>query len=230
MDSSTGVDIVMTFKDLTKVLRDRVQREDRDRGMTLIELLVYMILLGIVLSLIMTIMISVMRKQREIVALSEANNETQTVVSSIDMAISNAANFTLIQRDDGGQVLIAKTQNTLLNEDTPRCVAYYYDAASKSIYSANDSANNASPRSRAAANAAAAAPTHWPLVLDSIVLVPGMPGPFSTGLDAAGEQLPGNSVGIHFQVETIPDRAPLTVKSTTAMRSVGGDSIPGSCW
>jgi len=69
----------------------RAQRRAQDEGFTLVELLVYMILLGLVLAGVGAIVLQSIKGQRQVVSISQAAGGAQGVVRSINLAVRNAA-------------------------------------------------------------------------------------------------------------------------------------------
>ena len=203
-------------------------REDNERGMTLVELLVYMILLGLVLAIIGSLMINTVKKQTEVVRISESNNTAQTVISAVDMAVSNASGFRL--RTDvvtGNQLLLTKTRSTLAGGaevNVARCVGYFYDAATQKVHTASVSLPAASNEVRAADVAPFTGAKTWPILASGVTPVdPATRRIFTQATDPA-------KVKVEFSVATLVNRPAVTVQTTTGLRGSGLIDNSGVCW
>lgn len=88
---------------MTRALR-RLRRTTADapsdRGFTLVELLVVMLLFGLVLALAGTLLLNGLKGQQKVVGSSQASNDAQVAMSSMERAIRNSS---------AGGVLQAKT-------------------------------------------------------------------------------------------------------------------------
>ena len=206
-----------------------VLREDNERGMTLVELLVYMILLGLVLAIIGSLMITTVKKQTEVVRISESNNTAQTVVSAVDLAVSNATGFRL--RTDvttGNQLLLTKTRSTLAGAteiNQARCVGYFYDAVTKKIHSASVSLPAASNKVQLADVAGFAGATSWPTLASGVTPVdPSIPRVFTQATTDP------TKLKVEFSVATLANRPAVTVQTTTGLRGSGLIDSLGVCW
>ena len=210
---------------LRRRITDLRSREN-DRGMTLVELIVYMILLGIVVSIIASVIISTLQKQREIGKISEVTNTGQGVVSSIDMAVANAAGFSLRTSPAGSQLLVTKTRSTLddpaaVNE--ARCIGYFYDATTKTLHSVSDPLGSpGTPRSRVADTPSFTGAAGWPVLAEDVTA--SSAGPFFARLADASK------LSVRFSIASLADRAPVTFEVTTGTRGQGTITDSGACW
>lgn len=102
----------------------RQRPDSREAGVTLIELLVYMSLLTVVLTVVGGILISSTRTERDVRTAAEAANTGQLIVRSVQAGVRNASRVALT--DSGGtQLLVVRTAG----RSTPvewGCQAWYY--------------------------------------------------------------------------------------------------------
>lgn len=212
-------------------LRAKLRAAPRDRGMTLVELLVYMILLGIVLGIIASVLINSLQKQREVVGFSEANNTGQTVTSAVDLAVLNAASFTIVPGSTpDSMLLITKTRSTLGADDANvvRCVGFYYDSASKKIYSASDMLSGSNARAKEAAKDVSKAKS-WPVLAEGIGKA-SHPQDSAIALPVFERASDPTKVDINFEIATLDDKPPATFHLTSGIRGSGAIDNPEGCW
>lgn len=94
------------------------------RGITLVELLVYMVLATVVLSIVGGLLISSLTTQRTVRSAAEATTIGQLIVRSIDRGVRNAS---AVRVTDSGRLLVARTTGAAA--DSWVCRAWYIDAA-----------------------------------------------------------------------------------------------------
>ena len=208
--------------------RVRHMREDNERGMTLVELLVYMILLGLVLSIIGSLMINTLKKQTEVVRISESNNIAQTIVSSVDLAVANASGFRLrTDASSGNQLLLTKTRSTLTGVgevDVARCVGYFYNATSQKIHMVSVPLPAPSNKVLAADVTGFTGAASWPVLASGVT-------PVSPSMKVFTQGNPDlTKVTVEFSVATISNRPAVTTQTTTGLRGAGLINNPGVCW
>lgn len=214
-------------------IRRRLAGVPQDRGMTLVELLVYMILLGIVVGIIASVLINSLQKQREIVHISEANNTGQGLTSRVDLAVKNAVNFRIVESSgDDSVLLVTKTRSTtdgMDEADVARCVGFYYDATTDKLHSASDMLTaNGNPRTETITDSAGlAAAQNWPVVADGIQLAPAADGTTSP-IFTKGNADP-SKVEINFMIDTLDGKGPVTFQLTSGMRGSGSIDDDGTC-
>ncbi|HEV7564859.1 MAG TPA: hypothetical protein VGO31_02745 [Microbacteriaceae bacterium] len=105
-----------------------------ERGITLVELLIYSMLLVLVLSVVGGILTSTTRTSKTVGSITQATTAGQLVASSVESGIRNSSDFQLTTPAGTDQLLIARTAKggaTL----TWMCAAWYYSATGTgSIY------------------------------------------------------------------------------------------------
>ena len=208
----------------------QAMRTENEQGMTLVELLVYMILLGLVMAIIGSLMINTVKKQAEVVRISESNNTAQSIASSIDHAVSNASSFRLRTDVNGNQLLVAKTRSTLAGPDEvnqARCVGYFYDAATQKMHSISVPlpAAHSENKTREADVAGFGSARSWSVLAIGIVPASAVAPArvFTQGADAS-------KVSLEFSIATIPGRPAVSVRTTTSVRGSGLIDNTGVCW
>lgn len=206
----------------------------KDCGVTLVELLVYMILLSIVLSIIMTVIITAMRKQTEIVSTSQANDKAQTIVSVIDMTVSNATGIDVVEPETPGasQLLITATRGTFLDQaegGVIRCVGVFYNAETGSLHQINTPVG-ANPATKVARDNNFSGADSWPILAYDVEPIDGynmFAGPGSQQF--ADEGLTGRiGVKVNLNISTFRDKPPVTINQFASARGDRNDSA--GCW
>ena len=102
--------------------------EKSEQGMTLIELLVYSLLLVIVVGISGGVLISVMVHSKTVDAVSKSTTAAQLTIDSIDSSIRNSSDFQLTGPTGTDQLLVARSASTT-GPLTWGCVGWYYSAA-----------------------------------------------------------------------------------------------------
>ena len=94
-----------------------------ERGMTLVELLVYVILLAVVIGLVSTFFIRSIAVQKTVITTGQANNNAQAAFSGISRAVRNASPGG-VKAD--GNLLVLFTGGGLETSSDWKCTAWYY--------------------------------------------------------------------------------------------------------
>lgn len=103
-------------------------RDKQGDGFTLVELLVYCMLLVLVVGIASGMLISVMKNSKTATTMNESTSAGQLAVDSIDSSIRNSSDFQLTSPTGTDQLLIARTASSS-GDLTWSCVAWYYSAA-----------------------------------------------------------------------------------------------------
>ena len=113
--------------------RLRALRDD-DQGVTMIELLMYSLLLGLVISLVGSILISSMFAERTVREVISATTKAQLAADSISTGIRNSSAYDVVAVG-GDQMLRARVARGVVgsNQVTWKCAAWYYSATLKTI-------------------------------------------------------------------------------------------------
>jgi len=99
-----------------------------ERGFTMVELIIYVMLLVLVVAIAGGMLISVMVNSRTVNEISQATTAGQLTVDSIDSSIRNSSDFLLTVPSGTDQLLIARTASTT-GALTWSCVGWYYSAS-----------------------------------------------------------------------------------------------------
>ena len=183
---------------------------DEGDGFTLIELIVYGILLVSVLLIVGSIMISTLGVERIVRESTTATTAAQLAATSIETGVRNssAVELTAIGSD---QLLVARTAGTTPGSIAWRCQAWYYSAAAGTIRSTTSSSDSAP------ISVPTGEPTAWSLLTSNIV------APTSGAIFTNS----GNSVTIYFQATT-DDSEPVDIRSSSVVRAGAWESA--SCF
>lgn len=204
---------------MSRRLRDAVRGPQPgspdERGMSLAELLVYCLLIGVVLTIVGGLIIQSLRVQRETTSLNDSNNAAQTVLSGIELGVRNAGVVRVQNVSGGDQLLIVKRRSTTGAGTDAVCQAWYFDVSANQLRAATDPASG-SPRSAVAAGNPSTA-LAWPLVLDEVARV---------GSTPVFQWATGTPVTVTFEVESTGNRPPLEV--TSVVRQRAGTPLSGT--
>ncbi len=142
-------------------LRDRLRDARRaDEGMSLVELLVYSVILGIVMVLIGSLLINGLTTQRDVSGRTQAVNTMQNAFAAVERSVRNASGGYV---DAGGTLLVVRerTAASVAAADDWRCVGYYLDESAGVLRRILDDSGTQTAAALAAPNAATVAGT-WP--------------------------------------------------------------------
>lgn len=103
-----------------------------DAGLTLIELLVTVLLLGLVVSAVAGVMISMFSAQRTVASVTQKTTAAQAAASGIADGVRNASDLALTAPSGSNQLLVVRTANSDATL-TWSCRAWYFDAAAGAL-------------------------------------------------------------------------------------------------
>ena len=113
--------------------------EDRESGMSLVELLVYMTLSIVVLTLVGSVLTAALRAEKETRSLSSTASLGQLVSRSVEEGVRNASSILADVEDANGQLLRARVAvGSTDGEVEWECQAWYYSPSTTSFYWATD--------------------------------------------------------------------------------------------
>lgn len=181
-----------------------------DRGITLVELLVYMVLSGLVLSILGGLLINSIRTQATIRSASEANTSGQLVLRTIESGIRNAS---AVRVSGAGTLLVIRTAE---GTDDWICRAWWYDPADDGAVYMKQGAN-------ATALGIAAAPSGWTMLAEQAGV--GLASLFSPE-STSGPSTTAVSVELNLLAK---DSANVALKRTIAPRLTGAAEA-GACF
>lgn len=198
---------------MVRAIRRRLA-ERSDEGVTLVELLVYSVLLVGMMTLVGTILINTMWTNHHILRLNEASNHSQSQLEAMALAVRNASEVEVL---DGGNLLIVHRRSTLEGDANQGvCSGWYFNPTTNNLHAAHDAADGSSRTATARGNPGAAA--SWPVMIEGVSPLAG-PQVF-TQTD--------NNVQIGIDVATSRDRK--SVKFETEVTIRAKSTVPGNCW
>ncbi|MFC5503081.1 type II secretion system protein J [Lysinimonas soli] len=105
-----------------------------DDGFTLVELLISCVLLGIILTVVGSLLVSLITTPKSVTARIDTSNAAQLVLRSIDNGVRNSSDFRLTSPQGNDQLLVARTAQSGATIAWV-CSAWYYSATDGSIRS-----------------------------------------------------------------------------------------------
>ena len=190
-------------------------RAGDDSGMTLVELLVYCVLMLLVVSIVGSTLVQTMWVQHHITGTNEANNHAQVQLSAMELGVRNASE---VRVSPNGRLLVVKRRSTTAaNTSAAICSGWYLDPAG-GLRGITQAATGTPVTVAAVANPSAA--TSWPLLVENAA------APASGNAFAAS----GSKVSIAMQVATTRNRPPVTFRTQAAQRDPGSSLGGVSCW
>lgn len=114
----------------------RVRPDVNEAGFTLIELIIYVSLSVLILSLVGGFLLNGVRAERDVTSAAQAANTAQLIAESIKRDVRNA---TEIRVNDDHNLLVVRTAG--MDETFAlSCRSWYFDSATHAIYSVNEGA------------------------------------------------------------------------------------------
>jgi hypothetical protein len=111
---------------------EAVREQSSEQGFTLVELLLYSMLLILVLGIAGSMIASTTSTSRTVDSITKASTAGQLTVESIERGIRNSSDFLLTNPSGTDQMLVARTvQGGAIANWV--CAAWYYSAATRSI-------------------------------------------------------------------------------------------------
>ncbi len=182
-----------------------------DDGFTLVELIVYGLLLIVVLSVVAGLFVSLYSTQKSVDAISNATSDGQSADDSIQAGIRNSTGFVVLGSTNGGdQLLVARTLGSGATATT-RCVGWFYSAADRTIRTTQLTAP-------VAGMPGASTVATWTLLASGVSPVPGG-AVFSPALGAS------STLNLNFS-SAAGKGSPVQFSSSVASRS-GGSVLTG---
>jgi len=131
---------------MRSVLRKRLSS---DSGITLIELMIYIALGAVVISVVGSVMIQSFRVQDSVQTSNSATGDGQLVIASIQTGVRNASVLSMSSTSDG-ELLIARTNNSAGAVSCKYRAWYYASAGTGSIYTKSSATAITAPTTSAA--------------------------------------------------------------------------------
>ena len=173
----------------------------RDSGLTLVELVVASALLGLVISVIGGIMISLLTTERSVTGLTEGATSAQLTATTIGDQLRNSSGFQLVEVDDpDDQLLVARVAGSA-SDLTWRCVGWYVDTSGDGQIRTTTTADGVAIDPPPTAEL-----DDWTLLLDGVSAPDGL-----TVFTEAGPRME-----VRFDAMTEDDGLPVAIRFTSA--------------
>ncbi len=189
------------------------QKDPRDAGFTLVELLVASLLLSLVLAIVAGIFISITATQRNVSALTTTTSTAQLAAAAIETGVRNASDVSAVLTPSGtDQYFVVRTASQGATI-TWSCRAWYYSAANGGSIRSTQTADGTKITAPTAAQLAT-----WSLLATGITPRSG------TGI------FTGTSGGVTmaFNAVAAGDNKPIAIQTTVLKRT--GVSEAGTCY
>ncbi|WP_062464586.1 pilus assembly FimT family protein [Demequina soli] len=191
---------------------------DDDDGFTLAELIAYMVVLGILMTMASMIFLQIIENERYVRATAQANNTAQILYKAAEYDLRNAKTARVLW--DGQLLLLSTRQASTAADDNGVCVAYFFDTAKQEVRRSSSlaSTNTMAARDAASLTALRSLTANWTIYGDDTA--PIISG--STGLPVFSPAnvvvtSPG-SVTVSLRFETFKNRKPVEFAKTIALR------------
>jgi hypothetical protein len=108
--------------------------ENSEAGVTLVELLIYVVLLGVVFILVTTMLINSLNTQQTVYGVIGSSTQAQSAADSIETGIRSSSAFQLTAPSGTSQFLTARVPTgASASSITWSCAAWYWSSTSKQI-------------------------------------------------------------------------------------------------
>ena len=192
---------------------------DDDSGMTLVELIVYMMLMTLVIVIVGSVFISGNKVQKDATSMADASNNAQLAAATLEGPLRNAEKLQ-VPSAFGGDLLVAKTRVGEKNDDPAswRCRAWFFDRATGAIYSTSSPVTGSVTTAGLTSGFSLSG---WTLLVDSVAQRGTTPVFKTTGV--------GGGATFTFDITTTRDKAPVTIESSVIPRTQGAGIGVESC-
>lgn len=139
--------------------------------MSLVELLVYSLLLVFVVLIAGSLLIRTLQTQRDVTTVSQTNNDALLTFGQLERDARNAAKG---KTSDGGNLLLLATRVASdADPNTWVCVGYYYNPGTKVLRRVSSTSTTATAAAAVAGSgsALAASTAAWPVALEQVSLL-----------------------------------------------------------
>lgn len=146
---------------------------NRDEGLSLVEVIIYTMLLAVISAVAGSLLITALTSQRDITAMGSATSRVQVVASSVENGVRTASTVSVPTPTAVGQRLIARTGTfTATGSATWKCQSWLIAPDGK-VYHRVASAAFAAPASLSAADL-----NGWQLIAEGVRTAPGAASAF----------------------------------------------------
>lgn len=185
-------------------MRRRLREE---RGITLVELMIYTSLMVVVIAIVGAILGSALRGQRDVAASAQGNNGGQLISQSIATGIRSATEITVTAISPTTQLLVVRTPGSAA-ASAPSCRAWFVTTdGGGAVYTSSSPSAIAAPT--------AAQLDSWTLLATGIQLSTRTGAP-ATILTA--DATPARSVSFEFTMANGPAGKPILITSSASTR------------
>ncbi|MDN4481675.1 PilW family protein [Demequina muriae] len=189
------------------------RRNDRDDdGFTLVELIVYSVLLILIMGIAATLFIQMLTVQRDVTAMADANNTAQVTFAELERDLRNAgwANVS-----HSGDLLVMRTRVATAGADNlDRCVGYYVDEAAGALRRTTSQAGTSAALAASSPGALSTATATWPVSRDGMSAV----GSGRVFGPADQTYAKGGLISLSLEAATIEGRDPVVLDKSIALR------------
>jgi len=183
--------------------RMRLLRASQNAGLTMVELLIYSLLLAMVLGIVGSFLISSLTTEKTVRGVIDATTDGQLAARSVENGIRNASKFKLTTLTSKDQVLLARVANRT-SAGGYNCQAWYYDYSEGEIRYKKQAA--LIPETAWTGHL-----SEWTVLLDDVVSAEGKPA------DAPIFEELGTKLSINFRV-LAGDDPPAAISSSAVRR------------
>lgn len=184
----------------------------RDDGFTLVELIVYSVLLILIMGIAATLFIRMITVQRDVTAMADANNAAQVTFAELERDLRNAAWANVSQ---SGDLLVMRTRVATSGADaTSRCVGYYVDADADALRRTTSQAGTSAALAASSPGALSTAVATWTVSRE------GMSAVGSQRVFGPADQTyaKGGLISISLEAATIEGRDPVVLDKSITLR------------
>jgi type II secretory pathway pseudopilin PulG len=203
------------------IRRLRHRSRTDESGFTLVELIVYSVLLIVIMGIAASLFLQMIYAQRDIVDMAQANNVAQVTFKELERDTRNAA---VIRIKDGGNLMVMRTRVASdTNEDAWQCVGYFLDTSTDTLHITRSTSSAATSAALAQTTTAAirTQALGWPVAREGFTQV-GTSRPFGT-ID--GTLTDPGSVRLRLESDAESDRDPVRLSKTVSLRPQGSATL-----
>lgn len=196
----------------------RLSKRGDESGFTLVELIVYSVLMIVVIGFAGALFIRMLHEQRQTIAMADANNEAQMVFKQIEFDLRNA-DFAEVRGN--GDLLVVRTRIAgASGASSPYCVGYYFDEAKKELRRVQTTANAPTSDALAATSDSGrdAKTSTWRVLATDVGSIGG--ARVFGGADGAYDT--NQTVSIDARFNSIDNRKPIDFSKSVSLRPQSG--------
>lgn len=201
--------------------RARRRLRDEDAGMTLVELMVYSVILLVVLLIVGSLLVNGLRAHATVRDRSQASDAVQNAFGAVERAVRNAGGGYV---KDSGRLLVVRERvaSSASDADRWRCVGFYLDETSGDLRRVVDATGSQTSAALAASVPSTVAGA-WPVLVADATAITGRRafGPADGPLD--------ENKTVDLALRALAGRQkPVELVSSVALRPQSGSAL--TCW